>query len=148
MKSKSLFFALLMTALMLPPAWAGDDELEPMGKKDHFTGAAITDKRFAVVIIKEDEKLYFNDIGLAFKWRAGECIAVVTACDASLWVFDYYTLERVHMRQAYYVSSPNIKTPRGHGLAALKSKESAEKLLKESGGGKGIKDFEEVQAMY
>ncbi len=117
---------------------------EVTGEKCEVCGKTIKDKRFAVKIIKENETLYFDDIGHALFWRAGECIGTLMACDAATWAYDFYTGKRVHMRAAYYVISKVIETPSGSGIVALRDEAGAEKFLKEHGG-EGPLDFDQVQ---
>ena len=139
----------LMAVALAPLALAAEDDpaLDPTGKPDHFTGEPIKDKRFAVVVIKEGEPVYFRDIGSAFKWRAGECIATQVVCDASTWAFDFLSGRRLHMRAGYYVISPAIATPSGHGVAVFVEEGDARDALKRYGG-KGVYDFEQAQAYF
>lgn len=117
------------------------------GKKCEVCNKTIKDKKFAVMIIKESETLYFDDIGHALFWRAGECIATIMACDAATWTYDFYTGKRVHMRAAYYVITKDIETPSGSGVIALRDEAGAEKFLKEHGG-EGPLDFDQVQERF
>ncbi len=117
------------------------------GKKCEVCNKTIKDKRFAVKIIKENETLYFDDIGHALFWRAGKCIATIMACDAATWAYDFYNGKKVHMRAAYYVITRDIETPSGSGVVALRDEGSAKKFLKEHGG-EGPLDFDEVQERF
>lgn len=145
-----LLIAALAAALAF--AWtvsAADDDpaLDPAGKPDHFTGEQIKDRRFAVVVVKEGEPVYFRDIGSALKWRAGECIATQVVCDASTWAFDYLSGRRIHMRAGYYVISPKIATPAGHGVVALEAEKDALEVMRQYGAAR-LYDFEQAQAYF
>lgn len=131
-------FVVLLLAV---PAMAEDDRT--LGRKDFLNGLVISDERFSVLVIKEDEKLYFADIATALKWFAGACVATQSSCSASMWAHDYNTLERVHLRAAYYIATPKVTTPRASGLIAFKTEADALKALKELGG-KGPLDFDKA----
>jgi nitrous oxide reductase accessory protein NosL len=142
--------SIILTAIFIVAVFscfeclAGEDVI---GKKCDVCSKTVKDKRFAVMIKKENETLYFDDIGHALQWRAGECITTIIACDAATWAYDFYTGKRVHMRAAYYVITKDIETPSGSGMVALRDEVGAKKFLKEHGG-EGPLDFDEVQERY
>lgn len=117
----------------------------PLGKKCKACRNVINDKRFAVIVESEEHgTLYFDDIGCALSYRATKCISTQEACDSVTRVFDYYTGEPVHIRAAYFVVSPSVKTPAGYGIFAFKEEKNARRFLSEHGADK-VLDFEQVQ---
>jgi copper chaperone NosL len=144
-KGISIILAVLMALAFCVSESRADEDV--IGKKGEVCGKRIEDKRFAAYIQKEGETLYFDDVGHAFFWRTGECIATLMACDAATWAFDYYSKERVHMRAAYYVINKDLKTPSGTGVVAFKEEDGAKRFLEEHGG-EGPLDFDQVQERF
>ena len=146
---KTIFWIMLSAALFIAPLAFAEPEDTPVGKKDFVSGAEITDARFAAHIAREKEDLYFMDLASAFRWRSGECIATQMACDASLWVFDYYTRARIHMRAAYYVISKTVTTPRASGALAFADEEGVKRFFKQSGEAQTTTlDFDQMQEKF
>lgn len=145
-KTTSIILATILIVIFFSylECLAGEDIT---GKKCEVCNKTIKDQRFAVMIIKEDETLYFDDIGHALHWRAGECIATIMACDAATWAYDFYTGKRIHMRAAYYVITKDIETPSGSGVVVLSDEAGAKKFIEEHGG-EGPLDFDEVQERF
>ena len=95
----------------------------------------ISDERFAAAAAVEEapgDYAYrrFDDIGdmLAYRQAHPELSFV------SLWVHDYNTLEWLDADQAYYVVSPEIHSPMGHGIAAFADRATAEAFAAEKAG--------------
>lgn len=78
----------------------------------------------------------FTDIGSALSWRDSQCVLHQTAFDCGAKVSDYYTGEKIAVRDAIYVSAFGIKTPGGYDLIAFEERKSAEKFLADNGRGK------------
>lgn len=64
---------------------------------------------------------------------------------AGLWVTDFYSLQRVDARKAYYVTGSDVLGPMGHELVPLASRADAEEFLKDHQG-KRVLGFDEVSA--
>lgn len=129
--------------ILFATAFAGQAE-DVIGKKCADCGKRISDKRFAVVIEDEKETKFLDDIGCLLVFRSSKCLSAQSECDSATSVFDYYTGEKVHIRQAYYVrAGTKIKTPNGSGIVAFREKDGAERFLKEQGLKKML-DFEEL----
>ena len=60
-----------------------------------------------------------------------------------LWVTDFYNLQAVDAKKAYYVIGSDVLGPMGHELVPLATKEDAEEFLKEHKG-KRILTFDQV----
>jgi len=62
---------------------------------------------------------------------------------AAIWVTDFYNLQRVDARKAFYVVGSDVLGPMGHELVPLATKEDAADFLKDHKG-KRILGFEDV----
>jgi copper chaperone NosL len=62
---------------------------------------------------------------------------------ASIWVTDYYGLQKVDARKAFYVIGSDVLGPMGHEFVALASKADAEDFVKEHKG-KQVLTFDQV----
>jgi nitrous oxide reductase accessory protein NosL len=62
---------------------------------------------------------------------------------AGLWVTDFYNLQRIDARKAYYVIGSDVLGPMGHEFVPLASREDADDFLKEHKG-RRILRFDEV----
>lgn len=89
----------------------------------------ISEKVFsAQYLLRRGEAKKFDDIGCMMHFLSeqetekGKVLAI--------FVRDYNSKEWIDGEKAYYVWGKNIKTPMGHGLAALKEKEAAEEIAK------------------
>lgn len=63
----------------------------------------------------------------------------------SIWVTDYYGLQKVDARKAYYVIGSDVLGPMGHELVPLASKADADDFMKEHKGAR-LLSFEKVGA--
>jgi len=62
---------------------------------------------------------------------------------AALWVTDFYNLQRMDARKAFYVTGSDVLGPMGHELVPLATKDEAADFLKEHKGRK-ILTFDQV----
>jgi nitrous oxide reductase accessory protein NosL len=62
---------------------------------------------------------------------------------AALWVTDFYNLQRMDARKAYYVTGSDVLGPMGHEFVPLATKEDAADFLKDHKGRK-ILSFDQV----
>jgi len=103
------------------PKWAAAMQME--GKTYYFDG------------VKDMMKYYIFDGDFPYDRNKIDTI----------WVSDYYTLEAVSAKEAYYVLDPNVFGPMGHELIPFKSAEAAETFMQEHHG-KRIVRFHEITA--
>jgi len=98
----------------------------------------ITDEgiKFSVSDTKSLQKVAFDDIGCALLWRDQQCATMQDSFDSNAIVHDYYTSETVGISDAVYVIDSGVKTPMGYGILAFKSKDGAERFLREFQKGK------------
>jgi copper chaperone NosL len=83
----------------------------------------ISDKRFAAQYITErGEASKFDDIGCMMDELKEEKKSGVGVL--AVYVTDYGTGEWIDAGSAFYIRSPEIKTPMGYGIAAFGSEES------------------------
>lgn len=62
---------------------------------------------------------------------------------ASIWVTDFYNLQKMDAKKAWYVTGSDVLGPMGHELVPLASKADAEDFLKEHQGARAL-GFEQV----
>lgn len=106
---------------------------------------AISDKniKFSVADTKSLQKVMFDDIGCALLWRDQQCATMQDSFDSNAVTYDYYTAEAIKMSDAFFVIDSGVNTPMGYGILAFKSKDEAERFLKESRKGK-ILNYQEL----
>lgn len=93
----------------------------------------VSEQRFAAAIVPDDgrgDPLPFDDIGCLFAWEARNPDAPVRA----RWVHDHGGSEWVHAETAWYVRSPELRSPMGSGVAARAEEAGARELRDERGG--------------
>jgi copper chaperone NosL len=110
------------TTIEPPEIHYGEDQCDECGM-------IISDPRFASGFLHEVsagryESLAFDDIGnmLAYMQKHPEQQIV------AWYVHDYTSEEWLDATQAYFVSSPEIHTPMGHGIAAHASQAAAQAM--------------------
>lgn len=94
--------------------------------------------RFSVSDTKSLQKVMFDDIGCALLWRDQQCATMQDSFDSNAIAYDYYTAETVNMSDAFYVIDSGVKTPMRYGILSFKTKEGAERFVRESKKGKVI----------
>jgi nitrous oxide reductase accessory protein NosL len=73
------------------------------------------------------------------KYAAGHSREMI----AAVWVTDYYGLQKIDARQAWYVVGSDVLGPMGHEFVPLASKTDADDFVKEHSG-KRVLTFEQV----
>ena len=105
------------------PEWISQLHLDD-GKAHHFDG------------MKDLLAYYFNP-----EKFGGRADAVVKA----IWAKDYYTLQWVEARQAWFVVGSRVHGPMGHEFIPLASREAAEAFMRDHQG-EEIMTFDEITA--
>ena len=104
-------------------------------------GMIIDEPRFAAASLTTDGVMsQFDDIGDMLAFHAGRPNVQVRAW----FVHDYDTQEWMRGETAFYVRSPQIVSPMGHGIAALKDRNAAEAFAGEMGA--SVLTFDELLA--
>jgi copper chaperone NosL len=118
--------ALLICALLI--AACGKTGIEPadIAAEDMcaFCKMAISERRYAAEFLNRDGDAFkFDDLGCLTNYlRAKQNRDDI----AAYFVMDYDAEQWVRGEQAYFVSSPEFKTPMGGGIAAFKDRSKAE----------------------
>lgn len=81
----------------------------------------------------------FKHIFDTAKYTPGKTAAMMTA----IYVTDYYEVELIDAKSAFYVIGSDVLGPMGHELLPFKGREAAQEFL-EDHAGKSILRFEEV----
>ena len=100
----------------------------------------------ATIVYKDGHAHHFDGAKDMFKfWFEPAKYAAGHSRDdmVALWVTDFYNLQRMDARKAYYVIGSDVLGPMGHEFVPLASKEDAADFLKEHKG-KRILTFEQV----
>ncbi len=92
--------------------------------------------KYSVVQKGTKKPVSFDDIGHSILWREDQCTAIQMSFDATAKVYDFNTEEELDISSAYFIRNPDIRSPGGSGIAALKDKQSAEIFISGKGGGK------------
>lgn len=94
-------------------------------------GMLIDDVRFAAAWTTPGrDEAHFDDIGC----MVGEAEALPAPADAHCFVADYESGEWLAAEDAFYVHSPEIRSPMAYGLAACASGEAADRLAHATSG--------------
>ena len=132
--------SLLMLTLLLAGCASGVSTISPpeirYGEDQcHECGMIISDPRFAASFARElspgrYENITFDDIGdlLAYVQKHPDEPIV------AWYVHDYTSEEWIDASKAYFVSSTEVQTPMGHGIAAHAARTAAESMAAEKHG--------------
>jgi copper chaperone NosL len=86
----------------------------------------------------------YDDIGCAVASRNSECATRQMTFDSNVVVCDYVTEEVVSAEKAFFVLTPDVRTPMGYGIVAFKDKARADTFAAEHGKVKVVRWFELV----
>jgi copper chaperone NosL len=118
-----LLLALLLAACAPASAEPQPPEMAYGQDTCDLCGMIIGEPKFAAALLLEDGAARkFDDIGNMFVYRQAH-----PELDVRAWfVHDYRSEEWIRGETAFYVKSPSIKSPMGHGLAAFRYRADAE----------------------
>jgi hypothetical protein len=94
-------------------------------------------------VIQPNSPKSCTDIGSAILWREQQCILHQTAFDSGAKIADYYSGEKIPVREALSVWGSGITTPGGRDMIAFEDRKSAEKFMEERGRGE-ILTFDDI----
>ena len=143
------FLVLLLTVLLTTACGQPPTSEAPQPPEIQFgldlcdaCGMAIDDPRFAsAALLKNGEYLKFDDIGDMIVYHMDHPDRQV----AAWFVHDHDTEEWLQADGAFFVVSPEIESPMGHGIFAFATQQAAQKFaagLSEA----QVMNFEEVRA--
>lgn len=100
---------------------------------------------WAATIKTEKETFYFDGVKdmMKFYFEPTKYSKDAILKDSSILVTDYYTLEQVDAKSAFFVLGSNVMGPMGNELIPFKDENSAKDFSKEHAGKKVLK-FEEI----
>ena len=138
---------LLLTACSGQPAQPKAPEIHYGEDMCGDCGMIINDARFAASYsANEGEGAYktyiFDDIGDMLHHMQEN----LTLIGVGWWVHDYDSQEWIDATTAYYVTSDEIKTPMGHGIAAFSTQAAAEKMASELNG--QVYDWDKIRIQH
>lgn len=151
MKRRALILFLLASSL-LPAAVLGQGAAKPPkpGAKDLCPVCGMLVSKYpnwvATIVYKDGHAHHFDGAKDMFKmwFDPAKYVAGHKREDmAALWVTDFYGLQAIDARKAWYVIGSDVLGPMGHELVPLVSKEDAADFLKDHKG-KRILTFEQV----
>jgi nitrous oxide reductase accessory protein NosL len=137
-----LVWAALAAAQTLPPPKPGPKDLCPV------CGMLVSKypNWVATIVYKDGHAHHFDGAKDMFKfWFEPAKYAAGHKREdmATIWVTDFYNLERMDARKAFYVTGSDVLGPMGHEFVPLATKEDAADFLKEHKGRK-ILTFDQV----
>lgn len=133
MTRRQLVMSLLLTGILA--ACRSERRLEPpeirYGRDVCVEcGMIISDPRFAAAAATRDGKTYiFDDIGDLLVYQQKH-----NPEWAAIWVNDFESQTWLEAEDAWYVRSPELRTPMDWGLAAFATEEAAKRRAQELGG--------------
>jgi hypothetical protein len=140
-------FALpLLLIVLLPLIAPAAEKTAPTWCKKCNKNIDEANKKFSVTLMEEIEPMAFDDIGCSLLWREGECAMRMSAFDGYARVYDYLTNEPILIEKAFFAYGPEIKTPRGYGIIAFKTREQAAAAAAQSGKAK-LLTFQELTSL-
>ena len=102
--------------------------------------------KWSAKIIREDKELYFDGVKDMMKYYIFDGdFEYDREKINSILVSDYYTLEAIDAREAFFVKGSNIYGPMGHELIPFKDEKSANSF-KDDHAGKSIVKFKDITA--
>jgi copper chaperone NosL len=93
----------------------------------------VSERRFAAAVVPDDgrgDPLAFDDVGCLFAWEKRNPEAPVRA----RWVGDHGGRGWLRAEEAWYVRSPDLRSPMGSGVAAVADESAARELVGERRG--------------
>jgi copper chaperone NosL len=140
---------VLVLLFAMVNGWAGDPPVE-ISKKDRCPVCGMFVHKYpkwVALIVFQDGGYYFYDgakdmfkhIFNTAKYTPGRTAETIK----DIYVTDYYEVELIDARSAYYVIGSDVLGPMGHELLPFKDQESAQEFL-EDHEGRSILRFQEV----
>lgn len=128
-------FASLLVLLMvlLPVIVPAAEKATPTWCNKCNKNISEANLKYSVTLTEGIEPMAFDDIGCSLLWREGECAMRMSAFDSYARVHDYITGESVGIENAFFAYGPEIKTPKGYGIIAFKTREQAAVVAAQSG---------------
>jgi len=144
-KERSAFLLVLLMVL-LPLVAPAAEKTAPTWCNKCNKNISEVNKKYSVTLTEGIEPMSFDDIGCSMLWRDGECAMRMSAFDSNARVYDYLTNEPILIENAFFDYGPEIKTPRGYGIVAFKTREQAAVFAAQSGKAK-VLTFQELTSL-
>jgi len=91
-------------------------------------------KEHHLVTQTSDTPSAFDDMIEALKWRDSQCVLHQSGFDRTAIVRDYFSGEKIPVKEAIYVKGSDITTPAGGDVISLLKREDAERFVNIHGG--------------
>jgi nitrous oxide reductase accessory protein NosL len=102
--------------------------------------------KWSAMMVVDGKKLYFDGVKDMMKYYIFDGDFVYDRAKIKhMWVSDYYTLDRIDAKSAYYVIDSNVYGPMGNELIPFATQKSAEDFLSQHHGKKIVR-FEDISA--
>lgn len=144
---KDRFAVLLMLLMVLLPVIApAAEKAAPTWCNKCNKNLSEANMKYSVTLTEGIEPMSFDDIGCSLLWREGECAMRMSAFDSYARVHDFNTGESLGMENAFFAYGPEIKTPKGYGIVAFKTREQAAAFAAQAGKAK-VLTFLEITSL-
>ena len=150
MRSKSVLWGWVFLLACVPLLWAGEPPLPKPGPRDKCPVCGMFVAKYpdwvAAVRFTSGEVAFFDGVKdmLTFYFNVGKYAPGKTAGDVdSLQVTDYYALEPIDGRTAFYVTGSDVFGPMGRELIPFAQRNEAEEFLRDHRG-KAMHPFDEM----
>ncbi|QCT04676.1 hypothetical protein E6C60_3971 [Paenibacillus algicola] len=134
---RKITWIVFASLLLLLSAGCGREEyaavpIDEQVDKCPVCNMQVKDNAYAVQLqLKDYRTLKFDDLGDLYVWKQEHGTEDIGA----QFVRDYFTLEWLHLKDAFYVYDDGIRTPMAFGMVSFKDEPSAERFMQEYGGG-------------
>lgn len=128
MKNVSLLLIFLLTQLFILSCSAAF-----LSDTTASESAAVPKEHF-LVTQPSDTPSAFDDILEALRWRDSQCLLHQTGFDKTAVVRDYFSGDKIPVKDAFYVKGSSIVTPSGGDIISFADRDTAVRFMRDHGG--------------
>jgi len=148
LKSKSIIFLLLL--MSVPSLWAGEITPVKPGPKDKCPVCGMFVAKYpdwvAALVFSDGSTVFFDGVKdmMKYYFNMAKYVPGKTAADIrAIHVTDYYRLEPIDGRQAFYVAGSDVYGPMGRELIPFEKEAEAREFMKDHKG-KSVLPFDKI----
>ena len=148
---KSIILSVLICILAYTFSFAAEPQLTKPAKKDKCPVCGMFVAKFdqwlAQIVVPGSEPLVFDGVKdmMVYYFNPARYGGDIDASKAEIWVRNYYTLEYIDGRRAFYVLGSDVLGPMGDELIPFSARDEAENFRKDHHGTEVV-GFEDITA--